>query len=119
MRAIRKADPTFTHYVPRTAVEAVDRYVRCRKNGLRAMMVPECLIECAAGLPPAELDLFEDWIINPNGSLDHASLCPDRIAPENETLYKQTLKRLGETPPLPMPTVKELQTKALVALKLE
>ena len=57
MRAIRKADPTFTHYVPRTAVEAVDRYVRCRKNGLRAVMVPECLIECAAGLPPAELDL--------------------------------------------------------------
>ena len=117
--SVWKTDPTFTNYVPQTAKEAVGRFVRCRTNGLSAMMVPECLIECAAGLPPAELDLFEDWIINPNGSLDHASLCPDRIAPENETLYKQTLKRLGETPPLPMPTVKELQTKALVALKLE
>ena len=114
MEDIRKADPTFTGFVPRTAAEAVDRYVRCRRNGLKPMLVPEGLIACATGLSPDELELFETWIINPNGSLDHASLCPDRIAPANETLYKQTLKRLGETPPLPMPTVKELQ-----ALKLE
>ena len=74
MRAIRKADPTFTHYVPRTAVEAVDRYVRCRKNGLKPMLVPECLIACARGLPAAELDKFENWIISPNVDLENVDL---------------------------------------------
>ena len=29
-----KADPLFTNFVPKTAVEAVDRYIRCRRKGL-------------------------------------------------------------------------------------
>ena len=50
MQLVRKTDPTFTNYVPRTAVEAVERFVRCRNNGLRPMLIPECLIECSRGL---------------------------------------------------------------------
>ena len=42
MENVRKQDPTFTNFVPATAAEAVDRYVRCRKNGLKPMLVPEC-----------------------------------------------------------------------------
>ena len=41
MEDVRKQDPTYTNFVPRNAAEAVDRYVRCRKNGLKPMLVPE------------------------------------------------------------------------------
>ena len=88
MEDVRKADPTFTGFVPKTAVEAVDRYVRCRKTGLKPMLVPECLIECAKGLGKPEMDKFEDWIINPNGSLDDLDLVPcDKISAANEAIY--------------------------------
>ena len=97
MEDIRKADPTFTGFVPRSAREAVDRYVRCRRNGLKPMLVPECLIECAKGLSESELGKFEDWIINPNGSLDHVKLVPcDKIAHENESIYIENCKRYEE-----------------------
>ena len=94
MEDVRKADPTFTGFVPRTAIEAVDRYVRCRKNGLKPMLVPECLIECAKGLDAKQLDLFEGWIINPNGSLDLMDLVPcDAISKANEEVYIENCKR--------------------------
>ena len=94
MEDVRKADPTFTGFVPRTAIEAVDRYVRCRKNGLKPMLVPECLIECAKGLDAKQLDLFEGWIINPNGSLDLMDLVPcDAISKANEEVYIENCRR--------------------------
>ena len=94
MEDVRKSDPTFTGFVPRTAVEAVDRYVRCRKNGLKPMLVPECLIECAKGLDAKELDMFENWIINPNGSLDEMDIVPcDQISKANEAEYIENCKR--------------------------
>ena len=111
MEDVRKADPTFTGFVPRTAIEAVDRYVRCRKNGLKPMLVPECLIECAKGLDAKQLDLFEGWIINPNGSLDLMDLVPcDAISKANEEVYIENCKRnnysLPEGPdPSPLPPV--------------
>ncbi len=97
MQDVRKADPTFTKFVPRSAIEAVDRFVRCRKNGLKPMLVPECLIECAKGLSEPELNKFEDWIINPNGSLDNVKLVPcDKIAHENESIYIENCKKYEE-----------------------
>ena len=30
-------------------------------------MYPECFIECAAKLPPAEVEKFEAWVVNPGG----------------------------------------------------
>mgnify|MGYP003723808789 CR=1 FL=1 len=100
MEAIRKQDPTFTNFVPKTAAEAVDRYVRCRKNGPKAMLVPECLIACAGGLKGTELDKFESWIINPNADLDEVDLVPfDSVRLANDAVYHANL--LKHTPPLP------------------
>ena len=107
MEAIRKQDPTFTNFVPKTAAEAVDRYVRCRKNGLKAMLIPECLIACAVGLTGAELDQFEDWIINPNADLSKIELVPENtIRLYNNKVYEENVKRLEDgwdraLPPLP------------------
>ena len=105
MEDIRKQDPTFTNFVPKTAAEAVDRYVRCRRNGLKPMLVPECLIACAVGLAGAELDNFEDWIINPNEDLDNVELVPDdTIRLYNDAIFKENCMRLEanlETPPMP------------------
>ena len=108
MEDVRKQDPCFTNFVPKTAVEAVDRYVRCRKNGLKPMLVPECLIKCAVGLSGYEMDKFEDWIINPNQDLYKAALVPDdTIRAQNEKTYEEILCRHlknapTDTPPLPM-----------------
>ena len=100
MQNVRKQDPTFTNFVPKTAAEAVDRYVRCRKNGLKPMLVPECLIACAGGLKGAELDKFESWIINPNADLDEVDLVPfDSVRLANDAVYHANL--LKHTPPLP------------------
>ena len=101
MEDVRKADPTFTGFTPRTATEAVDRYVRCRKNGLKPMLVPECLIECAKGLDEEEIGLFENWIINPNGSLDGIDLVPDLIVAENEAVYLDICKARDNPAPDP------------------
>ena len=103
MEDVRKQDPTFTNFVPATAAEAVDRYVRCRKNGLKPMLVPECLIACARGLPAAELDKFENWIINPNADLENVDLVPfDTVRLENERVYRANVKRFtADEPPLP------------------
>ena len=103
MDDVRKQDPTFTNFVPTTAAEAVDRYVRCRRNGLKPMMVPECLINCSRELGPEELDRFEAWIINPNGSLDSADLVPcDAINKSNDLVYEENVKRFEDSlPPVP------------------
>jgi hypothetical protein len=101
MQDVRKQDPTFTNFVPRTAAEAVDRYVRCRRNGLKPMLVPECLIACAVGLKGRELDKFEKWIISPTADLDKVKLVrADEIRLYNNKIYQENLLRL-ETPPLP------------------
>jgi len=124
MEDVRKQDPTFTNFVPATAAEAVDRYVRCRKNGLKPMLVPECLIACAAGLQGPELDKFEKWIINPNASLDTVKLVPDdSIRLYNEKIYQENLLRLTDapvgTPPLPCEEDEKMQvdTDEITALQ--
>jgi hypothetical protein len=92
---IWKADPTFTNYVPETAVEAVGRYVRCRKNGLAAMMIPECLIECSRGLTSAELDKFEQWVINPQADLSKLDLVEvTAIREANDDLWVEAVDRV-------------------------
>lgn len=97
----RRADPSFTNWVPKTAYEAVDRFTRCQSNGLKALMFPECLIECSKGLPDAELDKFEDWIINPQG-LDYSKAVPDStIAEANTVIFKEAEKRQVEDEKMP------------------
>ena len=94
----RRADPSFTNFKPLTAYEAVDRFTRCQRNGLKAIMIPECLIECSRKLPPGELDKFEEWIINPNG-LDFSKSVPDdRIQRDNEIMYLRNKQEREHTP---------------------
>ena len=93
---VYKADPRFTNFVPKTAIEAVDRYTRCRNKGLSAMMIPECLIECAVGLPPDEVDKFEAWLINPSGDLSACKLIEDRtICADNDRIFEENLERVS------------------------
>ena len=53
MLSVRKQDPLFINFVPQNAGEAVDR---CKRRGLKAYLVPECLISCAKGLPSEEIE---------------------------------------------------------------
>ena len=93
---IWKADPRFTNYVPTTAAEAVGRYVRCRTNGLAAMMIPECLIECSRGLTSAELDKFEKWVINPQADLSNVDLVEvTAIREANDDLWVEAVDRVN------------------------
>ena len=107
MQDVRKADPSFTKFVPRSAVEAVDRFVRCRKNGLKPMLVPECLIECAKGLSPQEMTKFEDWIVNPGPDLSKVKLVEVKaIRESNDAVFAENVERvearITEVPPVPM-----------------
>ena len=109
MLSVLKADPSFTNFRPQTAVEAVDRFVRCRRNGLKGYLVPECLIACAQSLPTSELSKFEAWIINPNADLSSLKLVEQKsICESNDSVFKETLQRIedameveNEIPPLP------------------
>ena len=93
---IWKADPRFTKYVPTTAAEAVGRYVRCRTNGLAAMMIPECLIECSRGLSENELDKFEQWVINPQADLSNVDLVEvTAIREANDDLWVEAVDRVN------------------------
>ena len=67
MEAVRRANPTFTNFKSNTAVDAVEQFGRMQRNGLAAQVIPEALIQCAKGLNDAQMDLFEQWIINPEG----------------------------------------------------
>jgi hypothetical protein len=107
MLSVRKTDPRFVNYVPTTAVEAVERYVRCRRNGLKAYLVPECLIDCARGLSPVEMSKFEAWIVNPDADLSKVKLVEQKAIREaNDSVFAENAKRvealLDDTPPLPM-----------------
>ena len=66
MEAVRLANPKYTNYTSRSAVDAVGQFCRFQRNGLPHTQIPEALIECAKGLNEPELDLFEQWIVNPN-----------------------------------------------------
>ena len=95
MANLWKVDPTYTNYVARTAEEAVGRYVRCRNNGLKPMLIPECLIQCSRGLNEKELDRFEQWVVNPSGDLSEANLVPDNsIREANDKVFRENLERL-------------------------
>lgn len=63
----RLVDPEYTDFEPKTVSEAIIRFRRLQKQGLSPWMYPECFIKCCAKLPPAEIDKFESWIINPAG----------------------------------------------------
>ena len=94
MSELWKVDPTFTNYVPTTAEEAVDRFVRCRKNGLKPMLYPECLIQCSRGLDESQISRFEEWIINPGGPIAGDLVPTTEINDSNDAIFAKTLARV-------------------------
>ena len=95
MKNLWKVDPTYTDYMARTAEEAVGRYVRCRNNGLKPMLIPECLIQCSRGLNEKELDRFEQWVINPSEDLSEVDMVPaNTIREANDKVFAENLERL-------------------------
>ena len=55
------------NFKSRTAADAVEQFCRMQRNGLPPTRIPEALIECAQTLNDAQMDLFEQWIVNPEG----------------------------------------------------
>jgi hypothetical protein len=133
MLSVRKQDPTFIKFVPKNAEEAVDRYMRCKRRGLKQYLIPECLISCAQGLSPEELEKFERWIVNPEGNTDSKMELVEtkQLQADNAAIFEENARRVEsllqpgealpeilpltrqrrvetEIPPLPMPSLLEL-----------
>jgi len=91
MEAVRRANPKYTNFKSRTAVDAVEQFCNMQRNGLNAMRIPEALIECAAGLCDREMDLFETWIVNPSDvkGMDAAVSGP-RTSPNTSASFAST-----------------------------
>ena len=114
MLSVRKQDPLFINYVPKNAEEAVDRYVRCKRRGLKQYLIPECLISCARGLSATEMEKFENWIVNPEGNTDGVELVETKqLQADNAAIFEANAKRVEgllsapEIPPLPLPSPRE------------
>ena len=88
----RRADPTFTNFVPKTCEEAIDLFTRHRKLGLTADMYPECFVHCARELPDAEIDKFHRFIITPNEDIEKGGEQPTLIDKQLEEERQQLLK---------------------------
>ena len=92
--------------MPRDAEEAVDRFMRCKLRGLKAYLVPECLIACSQSLSPEEMEKFETWIVNPQQDLHDVDLVEAKeLRAANDLIFAENLKRIEDqldgTPPLP------------------
>ena len=86
----RKADPTYTNFVPTTAEDAINKFYRHKNLGVPPHLWPEVFVNCAAKLPDAELQKFESWLVNPEGEPTGPQLL--KIDKENEALRLQLLK---------------------------
>jgi len=93
MEAVRRANPKYTNFKSRTAVDAVQQFCNMQRNGLNAMRIPEALIECAKGLDDRELELFETWIVNPN---DVQGMDASVIGAQNHAEHERLLREHEE-----------------------
>ena len=97
MLAVRKQDPLFVNFVPQTAEEAVDRYIRFTRRGLKSYLIPECLISCSQGLSEEELEKFERWIISPQDDLSKLKLIETKALTEsNNMVFQENVRRVME-----------------------
>ena len=97
MLAVRKQDPLFVNFVAQTAEEAVDRYIRFTRRGLKNYLIPEYLISCSRGLSEEELEKFERWIISPQDDLSNVKLVETKKLNEaNNKVFEETLQRVME-----------------------
>ena len=89
MEAVRRANPKFVNFRPRTAVDAVEQFCRMQRNGLAPERIPEALIQCAECLPDREIDMFEQWIVNP---VDVEGMDAAVIGNENKRVHDQLVQ---------------------------
>ena len=95
MLAVRKQDPLFVNFLAHTAEEAVDRYIRFTRRGLKSYLIPECLISCSRGLNQEELEKFERWIVCPQDDLSNVKLVETKkLNEENNKVFQETLERV-------------------------
>ena len=119
MLSVRKQDPLFINFVPKTAEEAVDRFIRCKNRGLKAYLIPECLITCAQALDDTEAEKFEDWIINPNGAPpEPGNLVRSDLNERNAKVFEDLAKRVEEKL-LNVGTVPQLPINELMMLRCQ
>ena len=86
----RKADPEYTKFKPATAEDAINLFHRHKNLGMPPHLWPEVFVKCAADLPNAELQKFQDWLVNPQGEPTGPQLL--QIDRENDALRLQLLK---------------------------
>ena len=86
----RKADPTYTNFEPATAEEAINKFYRHKNLGVPPHLWPEVFVDCAGHLPPAELQKFQDWLVNPQGESTAPML--KHVDQQNEAVRLQLLK---------------------------
>ena len=98
MLSVRKQDPLFVNFVPKNAEEAVDRFIRCKRRGLKSYLIPECLIACAQGLPPDEMEKFEAWIVDPEGNTGGGApmqlVETKEMQQRNQQVFDENVKRV-------------------------
>ena len=98
MLSVRKQDPLFVNFVPKNAEEAVDRFIRCKRRGLKPYLIPECLIACAQGLPPDEMEKFEAWIVDPEGNTGGGApmqlVETKEMQQRNQQVFDENVKRV-------------------------
>ena len=94
MEDFRRADPTYTNFVPKTCTDAIDLFNRHRALGLRANLYPECFVHCAKQLPDEELDMFHRFIVCPTRDIQKGGEKPTLTDIE---LEKERLMLLKES----------------------
>ncbi len=95
----RRADPNYVNFVPKKVEDAIDLFNRHRNLGLTADLYPECFVHCARALPPAELDKFHRFIVQPGGDIlkggEKASIVDAELEKERQLLLKEAEVRDG------------------------
>ena len=66
----RLADPEYVDFDPTTVQEAILKFRRLQRMGLKPWMYPEAMVTCARKLGEQEMGRFESWLINPSGEPD-------------------------------------------------
>ena len=85
----RRADPKYVNFVPKTCVDAIDRFNRHRNLGLTSDLFPECFVHCSRSLPHEELDKFHRFIICPSGDVDKGGEKPTVVDQQLEDERRQ------------------------------
>jgi len=97
MEDFRRADPTYTNFVPKTCADAIDLFNRHRALGLQADLYPECFVHCAKQLPDEELDMFHRFIVCPTRDIakggEKPTLTDIELEKERLMLLKESEER--------------------------